>query len=379
MVYLGNMVENEPPRSDEPERPPRTPRLGAGEDDRFLRRVLQVLGLTTLLVALALLLWSAAEIFLLAFAAVLLAVFLNTPARFASDRMGVPHGVALALTILALIGLAAAGSWLMGPRLAEQTQQLSTQIPNSVRELRDMIEGWPAGPWLVERLTLQDGLSFSNVDVVSRVTGTASLLWDAAAKLVFVVFLAVFLASAPRTYRDGTVRLFPIRRQDRALEVMNTLGHALQGWLLGQIGAMVLVGGLTALGLWAIGVPLALILGLIAGLAEFVPIVGPFLAFLPAALLAMSQGMNMLLWVAALYVVIQQLEGNVIVPLLQRRTVDLPPPLTLSAVFVFGAAFGALGLLIAVPLLAVALVLVKMMYLDQVLHERVHVPGDSDG
>jgi predicted PurR-regulated permease PerM len=377
MPYLGTMVENEPHRTKAP--PPQPPRLGSDDEARFVRRLLLVLGLTTLLVAVGLLLWSAAEIFLLAFAAILLAVFLNTPARFASDRTGLPHGVALALTALALIGLLVVGSWLMGPRLAEQTRELANQLPNSVRELRDMVEGWPAGPWLVEQMTLQDGLDFSGVDVVSRVTGTASLLWDAAAKLVFVVFLAVFLASAPRKYRDGTVRLFPKVRQERALEVMNTLGRTLQGWLLGQLGAMILVGLLTTLGLWAIGVPLALVLGVIAGLFEFVPIVGPFLAFIPAGLLALSQDMSTFLWVVALYVLIQQLEGNVIVPLLQRRTVDLPPPLTIAAVFVFGAAFGALGLLIAVPLLAVTLVLVKMLYLKQVLHERVQVPGGNDG
>ncbi len=372
MSYLGHMVE-----TGATQRTPQPPPLPNDDEPRFVHRVLWVLGLTTLLVALAILLWSAAEIFLLAFAAILLAVFLNTPARFASERTGMPHAVAVGLTIVALIALVAIGSWLMGPRLADQTQQLATQIPNGMRDLEDMVQGLPGGSWLLERMNLQDGLPMSGTNLASRIMGTASFLWDAAAKLVFVMFLAIFLALGPRKYRDGTVLLFPRARQGRAREVMNALGATLQGWLLGQLGAMVIVGALTTLGLWAIGVPLALILGLIAGLLEFIPIAGPFLAFIPAALLALSQDMNTLLWVIALYVVIQQLEGNIIVPLLQRRTVDLPPALTISAIFVFGAAFGALGLLIAVPLLAVALVLVKMLYLNQVLHERVKVPGQG--
>src|SRR5690606_29853495 len=124
-----------------------------------------------------------------------------------------------------------------------------------------------------------------------------------------------------------------------------------------------------------IGVPLALVLGIIAGLAELVPVFGPLVGFVPAALLALSLGATQLLWVTALFLTVQLLQGNVVAPLIQQRAVDLPPALTITTVFVSGAVFGPVGLLIATPLLAVLLVLVKLLYLRDALGERVDVPG----
>lgn len=342
----------------------------------FFGRVLLVLGLTALVLVAALLVWTASEIFLLAFAGILVALFLNTPARLISSRTPIPHGLALLITIAVLFAAFVGVAWYMGPRIVTQANELIEQIPSSLAQVRENVEGWPGGSFLVAVAPSAGAVDLSGAGVISRVTGTVSMLWDGVAKLVFVLFLALFLASAPRKYRDGVVRLFPKPRQDRALEVLNALGRTLQGWLGGQLVAMILVGVVTAVGLSLIGIPLALILGIIAGSLEFIPIIGPFVAFVPAVLLAFTQGTDALLWVIALYVLVQQLEGNVIVPLIQRRSVDLPPPLTIGAVFVGGAAFGVLGLLIATPLLAVVMVLVKMLYLKEVLHQRVELPGD---
>ncbi|HZJ10871.1 MAG TPA: AI-2E family transporter [Trueperaceae bacterium] len=340
----------------------------------FLKRTFTVLGLVVLVSSLALLLWLAPEIFLLAFAGVLLAVFLNTPARFLADKTGTPHGLALAATVAFLLALVVAAAWLAGPRLVEQVRQLIQQLPSGLEQVRSTVSTWPGGEWLLARLGTQGEATSSNFNLVSRVTGTAAVVWDGVAKLVFVLYLGLFLATAPRKYRDGVVSLFPAAHRTRAKEAFNNMGRALQGWLLGQLVAMVIVGLLTGIGLYFIGVPLALVLGIIAGLSEFVPIVGTLVGFVPAALLALSQGTSTLLWVLALFVVIQQLEGNVIVPLVQRRAVDLPPPLTIAAVFVAGAVFGPLGLLVATPLLAVGLVLVRMLYLRDTLGESVKLP-----
>jgi predicted PurR-regulated permease PerM len=167
--------------------------------------------------------------------------------------------------------------------------------------------------------------------------------------LIYVVILGIFLAVAPGRYRDGVVRLLPKASQDRGREVLNELGRTMQWWLLGQLVSMFLVGLVTTIGLWAIGIPLALILGIIAGLSEFIPIVGPILAFVPAALIGLSLGTETFLWVVVFYLILQQLEGNVIMPLVQKRAVDLPPPLTITAVFVGSAMFGLLGMFVATP------------------------------
>ena len=337
----------------------------------FTRRVLIALGLASLFLVLGLLFFNALQIFLLIFAGILFAIFLASPANWLARHTPIPRGVALTLVIVLLVGLIAGGIWLLGPRLSSQAQQLATQLPDSLQEVREVVRSLPGGGWILDNVGgggAANGLAGSNI--VSRVTGTASLLWDVVAKLLFVLFLGVFLASAPHTYRDGTVRLFPRRIRTRAREVLASLGNTLQYWLMGQLISMMIIGVLVTVGLMVIGMPLALALGILAGLLEFVPIVGPFVAFIPAALIALSQGTTTLLWVVVLYVVVQQLEGNVILPLVQRQTVDLPAALTVSAVFIAGAAFGPVGILVATPLMAAVWALVHAVYLEDALDDE---------
>ena len=140
---------------------------------------------------------------------------------------------------------------------------------------------------------------------------------------------------------------------------------------------MVVVGALTGLGLWALGIPGALALGIIAGLLDFVPIVGPILAAIPAILLGFTVSPQMALATAALFVVVQQIEGNILLPLIQQRTVDLPPVLLLFSLFGIGTLLGPAGVLLAAPLTVVAFVLVKRLYVQEALHTPTSIPGQK--
>ena len=352
--------------------PPHPPPNDRGS---FVGRTLVVLGLASLFLVVGLVLWNAAEIFLLAFAGILVAVFLGTPAHFVSSRTPVPHGLALALTVVALLALGLGAGWWIGPRILDEADQLIERLPSSLEQVRERAETLPGGAYLVAMVPEDVDLQGAATGLVSRVTGTAAAAWDGMAKLVFVMILGLFLASNPGLYRRGAVRLFPKAWRERVREVLERIGRTLRGWVLGQLIAMIVVGAVTTLGLWLIGIPLPLVLGLIAGLLEFIPILGPTIAFVPAGLLALSVGTDALLWTVGLYVLIQQLEGNVLVPLIQRGAVHLPPALTVLAVFVGGALFGLVGLLVATPLLAVIVVLVKVLYLREVLDQRVAVSG----
>lgn len=343
----------------------------------FIWRTLVVLSLAALFIVMGLLFWNAAQIFLLVFVGILVAVFLGAPAHFVSSRTPLPHGIALVLTLLTLVALGVGTAWLVGPRIVDEAEQLFEQLPSSLEQVRDVVASWPGGSYLVGMVPEEGDVRSADAGVVSQVTGTAAALWDGVAKLLLVVILGIFLAANPGIYRNGVARLFPKPRQERAREVMDYMGRTLRGWVLGQLIAMVLVGTVTTVGLWLIGIPIPLVLGLIAGLLEFVPILGPAIAFVPAALLALSVGTDALLWTAGLYLLVQQLESHVLVPLIQRGTVHLPPALTVSAVFVGGALFGLIGLLIATPLLAVIVVLVKVLYLHEALDQRVELPGGA--
>jgi predicted PurR-regulated permease PerM len=203
--------------------------------------------------------------------------------------------------------------------------------------------------------------------LAARVGTAASTTVSAIANVVVVLAGALYLAAQPDLYHRGALRLVPPRRRPSARRGLDALGGALRRWLLMQLAAMAIVGTVTGLALWALGVPSPLALGLIAGLLEFVPIVGPLLAAVPAVLVAFTVGPELALWTGLALLAIQQLEGYVLTPLLARRAVELPPALTLFALVAFVALFGLAGGLLAAPLMVVAFVAVREFYVERAL------------
>ena len=177
---------------------------------------------------------------------------------------------------------------------------------------------------------------------------------------------AIYLAAAPQQYVDGLVTLLPRPWRARGGEVMTREGHTLRWWFIGQLADMAAIGILTGLGLMFLGVALWPTLGLIAALCNFVTYIGALAGSVPAIVVALGQGPQTAIYVAILFVAVQTLEGNVIAPLIQRRTVDLPPVVTLLSQTVLGTLFGPLGLILATPITAAAMVLVRMVYVETV-------------
>jgi predicted PurR-regulated permease PerM len=196
------------------------------------------------------------------------------------------------------------------------------------------------------------------------------------ADLLIVLFGGVNLAVNPRLYRDGVVMLLPGFAREKTARAFDAAGKALKLWLLGQLFAMVVTGVLTGLALWLIGLPAAAGLGLIAGVLEFIPLVGPFLGAVPGLLTAASIDASALVWTIVAFLAIQQIESNVIQPIITRKAVEIPPALLLFAVIASGAVFGFLGVILAVPLTVVIYVLVKALYVREVLDEPTTVPGE---
>jgi len=202
-------------------------------------------------------------------------------------------------------------------------------------------------------------------------------IFGAAAALVVVIVAGIYMAVKPDVYRDGFVMLFPKPMQAQIAETIDDAGEALRLWLGGQLLAMIIVGILIGVGLALVGVPSALALGLIAGVTEFVPIVGPVLGAIPALLLASTQDWHTVAWTLAVFVVVQQIESNLIMPLVAGRAVAVPPAVGLFAVVAIGVLLGPLGLLLGYPLAIVTDVAVRKLYVRETLGEDVEVAGEK--
>jgi predicted PurR-regulated permease PerM len=225
---------------------------------------------------------------------------------------------------------------------------------------RTYLEGTPIGAFVLDSI----GGAQDPAAVAKVLKGTVTV-FGGLADLVLVIFLTMYLAVDPKTYRNGFLMLLPRSAREDVGHAIDASGDALRKWLVGQLGAMIVVGVLTGLGLWAVGVPLALPLGILSGLLDFVPFIGPLLAAIPGILLAFSAGPQIALYAALVYIVVQFIEGHLVLPLAQKWAVSLPPALTLLSIVAVGLVFGLLGLLFAMPLTVVTVVMVKKLYVDK--------------
>ena len=212
-------------------------------------------------------------------------------------------------------------------------------------------------------------------EVMGGVTSAFSRTLGVVANVFVILFIGIYGAAAPQSYVSGVVHLTPQRHRDRAHEVLDALSHALRWWLVGRLTMMTVVGIMTTLGLWLAGVPTPLALGLLAALLSFVPYIGPILSFIPAVLVAMMVSLTTALYVAIVFGVVQTLESYIITPLVQQRAVSLPPVILITAQIAMGVIAGATGVLLAAPLAICVIVLLQMLYVEDVLGDSVRVLG----
>lgn len=341
----------------------------------FSTRALILISLAGL-VALALyLLARLSAVLLLLFAAVLLAVLLDGLVRPVTTSVKIPRLVALLLVLLLLVSVPALLGWLVGPELADQLGQLSEHVQSAVASAESWLSDRSWGEWILDRTMLPEKPLVAGAGVLGRVAGAFSTAAGWLFHLVIAVFVGIFLAVSPGVYSENAVKLVPCQHRDRTAEVLEQVGRSLQWWLVGRFASMAVVGVLTAVGLKLIGMPLALILGLIAGLLSFVPMIGPTVALAPGVLVAAVEGWTMVLYAGIVYVGVQQIEGFLVTPLIQQRTVAMPPAVLLAGQLCLGVLFGSMGVVFATPLLLVVIVVVQLLYVEDLLGEEIHVLG----
>ncbi|MDX6750625.1 AI-2E family transporter [Geminicoccaceae bacterium 1502E] len=316
---------------------------------------------------LALLLVLAPRVLLVVFAGVLLAVFLRGGGDAIARWTGTGKGWGLGLFTVLLAGLAVGIGVVAAPLLASQLDELWQEVPQAVRTIREWVESWAWGRWILDQVDPAQLMSKAGGGAAKTASTAITTTFGALGNMVLILFLGIYMAAEPRLYTRGIEALVAPSLRPRAAVFLGELRETLQQWLVAQLFSMTIVGTLTGLGLWLLGVPLALVLGIIAALFTFIPNIGPVLSAVPALLLALAEEPVLAVWVVALYLGVQTLESYFITPLIQERRVELPPALVISVQLLLGVLFGVLGLALATPLAAAGLTTVRRLYVDTYL------------
>jgi predicted PurR-regulated permease PerM len=339
----------------------------------FAMRCLIASIIATGVLALAVFLWYSVYVLLLIFAGVLIAVLLRGLSDWVSDATRLPHRASIAIVLVVLISVLVGVFWLAAPALAREIGELAEQLPTALANLRSKLEQDRLGRLVLAQAPQVNAIMSGRGDLLGSVTGVVSSTLGAVVSLMVVLFTGLFLALNPRMYVRGVLHLVPEHRRDRMAEVLGAVGYTLKWWMIGQGIYMVIIGIVTAVGLYFIGVPLALVLGFLAAIFNFIPNFGPLFSLVPAVLLVLPVDPSKAVTVIVFYIVIQNLEGYVLMPWIQGKAVDLPGALTIIAQVLMGILAGGLGLALAAPLVAV-----KMFYVEDTLGDRIATPADHD-
>lgn len=313
------------------------------------------------------LVWRLSDVLLLALGSVLVAVLLHAIAAPMQTKLGWRRPVALTAAVAATLAFCAAALWLFGQQILLQAETLAELTPRAWEALQRQLATNAAGTWVLEDLRRFGHAQGAVVSLGSRlISGSAS----AAVATLIVSFAGLYLAFHPRTYLGGVLRLVPISVRPRAEAVLLACGDALNRWLTAQLVSMMFIAVTVGLGLWLAGVPSPLALGVLAGLGQLVPVIGPMVSSAPGLIIAGAAGPQTFLWSCLIYFGAMQVEANLVTPLLLRQMVEAPMAVTLFAVLAMGVLFGTLGVLFATPLVVIAYVIVRMVWIEDILGDR---------
>ena len=346
------------------------------------------IGRLLLAVALVALAIKTIDILLVLFLAVILSIYLSSITDQLHRRLGMPKPLGLTLAVAATLGALVGVVLLIAPPVTAQVQDLLTNLPRYLTSLdtnlndfirsipvlrRSAAPGAEGQPGLLAN-ALSEILGFLRGAAVPYLRGGVEVLIEG----VSVLVMAIFLARHPAVYADGVVALAPPPRRPLARAILRDLDITIRAWVIGQIIAMVLLAALTTLGLWALGVPYFLAFGVFAGVAAIVPFFGVLLSTVLPALFALGAfGVTKALLVAALGVLVHIIEANFVAPVVMERQVNLPPVITIAGVLLIGKLFGLGGLIIAVPILALVMILVRHILLGEVYGDPISATAPS--
>lgn len=317
-------------------------------------------GIYALIVLLILFVKATFSVFLLVLAGALIAIFFLGLSGLICRKTKWKQGICLSIAVAGTVLLIGSLLWLMGSKIQAQVAELSDTLPATIENAKSQLSQSSIGKKIVEKVYAPETMNKAKVLASTFFKTTFGVFGD----IYVVLFLGIFFTVSPDVYKNGIILLIPEKGQKKGRDIMNKLGDNLKKWLKGKFFAMFIVFILTAIALLIIGMPLWLVLALIAGLLNFIPNFGPLIAMIPAVLVALMQGPSTALLVAGVYILIQVVESNFITPMVQQKLISIPPALIISAQLLISPLTGGWGLVLATPLMVIIIVLVQELYLN---------------
>lgn len=345
-----------------PSRP--APDGNAGDSAGWLGSITHILRLTLGVTVIGLMIWLLGDVLTVLFAATLFAVVLHGLSKILVRHLRLPYGWSLTAVVCGLIAAVVLLVWGSGPAIVSEASKLQDALRQQEASLRITLQNTPTGQMILHYLPAslgghqgENGNSLASLGsrLAGSMTGILGSAFGVAGTIIVILIAGLYFAMDPALYANGALRLVPRSQRPRARMLMLRATQTLWAWVAGQSLDMLVVGVLSGVGLWFIGVPLALALGVLAGLCNFIPYIGAIMGAVPALLLALSLGTRQTIMVAILYGVIQFFEGNVLAPVIQRHAVQMPPAVTVLSQTLFGTILGFPGLIFASPLTAALL------------------------
>lgn len=340
------------------------------KDARFVRRVLIVAAIAGVLWALL----RAGDMLILAFGSSLGAIAIHAIAEGYEKRLRFPEKPALGAAMITALAIVAFLFWLFGVQFAPQINLLVARVPGMLDQLAGWLSQSPVGAKLVSAVEAAYAGSKAAQDVGGLAEGAGTLLLN----VILLIVGALFFAVDPGVYRRGLLMLVPRPQRPAFADALDDVADTLRLWLRTQLILMTTMGVLVGIGLWLAGVPSSAALGLLAGLSEFVPYIGPTAAMLPALGLAATQSTPAVIGTLVTYAVVRLIQSNFITPFVQHRVIDIPPAVTLFSIIGIGIVFGLYALFFSAAMLVVIFTLIRTLYLREMIGEEIELPGDSD-
>jgi predicted PurR-regulated permease PerM len=319
-------------------------------------------------------LYQAREVVLVFLLTLLVSIIVSGPVDYLARKgVGRGWGTLIVMTGLALVlGLA---GFALGSVVEDQVRQLIESFPTLLANIQDLAERLQSALGLEIDLTpdpqqlFDSARNFLSGETVSAVVGVGANVANILSMVAVVLVATIFAVVRPAPLVNGFVAFFPAGRRERVREILEKMYEAVQKWVLGQLTAMVIIGVLFTIALSLIGVPFALLLGILAGLLAFIPFIGPLISIIPPVLLALTQNPVSALFVVLAYLAIQAVESNLIHPLVMSRAVSLHPAVIVFALLIMGTLFGLVGIVLAIPFFAALAVLARELWIKRMDEE----------